>query len=266
MKRIIILAILAAGLASTPVLAERPPYRFEFHLGAFVPTLDTQVRLDAAGGQAGVEVDFEDNLNLDNSTVVPLVQADLWLSKKHGLSLVGFDLSRESDGPSTITFRFGDTEFPADVPLKVQFDTAVVALTYSYKFFNNEQRSFGLNVGFNVNEIKVGVATLDDRIGLEESAQATAPLPTIGVNGHVMLGKKWRFYGTLGFFALSYDVYDGVLTSLSGGFLHQTFKNVGFGVGYYGFTIGIDSEDEDLLGRVRYRYDGAVAYLSLRFR
>ena len=94
----------------------------------------------------------------------------------------------------------------------------------------------------------------------------TAPLPTIGVNGHVMLSKKWRFYGTLGLVALSYDQYDGVLTSLSGGFLHQTFKNVGFGVGYYGFNIGIDSENEDLLGRVRYGYNGVVGYLNLRFR
>jgi len=265
MKRIIILVILVV-LASAPVFAERPPYRFEFNLGAFVPSMDTQVRLDSADGQAGVEVDFEDNLNLDNSKVVPLLQADFWFSKKHGVSLIGFDLSRESTGPSTITFRFGGTEFPADLPLKIQFDTRVLALTYSYKFFNNEQRSFGLNVGFNINDISVGIASLDDQLGLEESAEATAPLPTIGVNGHVMLGKKWRFYGTLGVFALSYDVYDGALTSLSGGFLHQTFKNVGFGVGYYGFNVAVDSEDEDLLGRVRYRYDGVVAYLNLRFR
>lgn len=265
MKRIIVLIVLAV-LASTPVLAERPPYRFEFNLGAYLPSMNTQIRVDSPDGQAGVEVDFEDNLNLENSKLVPLGQADFWFSKKHGVSLVGFDLSRESTGPSTITFRFGGTEFPADLPLKVQFDTKVLALTYSYKFFNNEKRSFGFNVGFNINDISVGVATLDDQIGLEESAKATAPLPTIGVNGHVLLGKKWRFYGTLGVFALSYDAYDGALTSLSGGFIHQTFKNVGFGVGYYGFHVGIDSEDEGLLGRVRYGYNGAVAYLNLRFR
>jgi hypothetical protein len=264
-KRVIVLVILAV-LASAPAFAERPPYRFEFHLGAYVPTMDTNVRLDGSGGEVGVEVDFEDNLNLENSTVVPLGQADFWVSKKHGLSFVYYDLSRESSGPSDITFRLGDTEFPAELPLKVRFDTKVLALTYVYKFFNNEKRSFGFNLGLNVNEISIGVATLDDAIGLEESAEATAPLPTIGVNGHVMLSKKWRFYGTLGLFALSYDQYDGVLTSLSGGFLHQTFKNVGFGVGYYGFNIGIDSENEKLLGSVKYGYNGVVGYLNLRFR
>lgn len=265
MKRFIVLAVLVV-LATAPALAERAPYRFEFSLGAYVPSMNTQVRIDSPSGQAGVEVDFEDNLALENTKVVPLGQADFWISKKHGISFVFFDLSRESSGPSTITFRWGDTEFPADVPLEVRFDTRVLALTYSYKFFNNERRSFGFNVGFNINEIDVGLATVDEQAGLEESAQATAPLPTIGVNGHVMLGKKWRFYGTLGVFALSYDVYDGVLTTLSAGFLHQTFKNVGFGVGYYGFNIGVDSEDEDLLGSVTYRYDGAVGYLNLRFR
>jgi hypothetical protein len=264
-KRVIVLAFLAV-LASAPAMAERPPYRFEFNLGAFVPTMDTQIRLDSTDGNLGVEVDFEDNLNLENSKVVPLGQADFWVAKKHGLTFLYFDLSRQSSGPSNITFRLGDTEFPADLPLSVRFDTKVLALTYSYKFFNNEKRSFGFNIGFNVNEISLEIASLEDTVALDESAEATAPLPTIGVNGHVMLSKKWRFYGTLGLFALSYDQYDGVLTSLSGGFLHQTFKNVGFGVGYYGFNIGIDSENEKLLGSVKYGYNGVVGYLNLRFR
>jgi len=265
MKRLVLFVLLAM-VASAPVFAERPPYRFELNLGAYLPTMDTKIRLDGTGGNVGVEVDFEDNLNLENSKVVPLAQADLWFSKKHGLTFIGFDLSRESAGPSNITFRLGDTEFPADLPLKVRFDTTVLALTYSYKFFNNEKRSFGFNVGFHINEISFGVSTLDDALNLNESAEATAPLPTLGVNGHVMLSKKWKFYGTVGVFALSYDQYDGALTSISGGFIHNTFKNVGFGVGLYGFNIGIDSENEDLLGRVRYRYNGAVAYLNLRFR
>lgn len=265
MKRLIILLALVM-VASAPVFAERPPYRFEFNLGAYVPSMDTMIRLDGSGGNVGVEVDFEDNLNLENSKVVPLVEASFWISKKHGLTLVAFDLSREASGPSDITFRFGDTEFPAEVPLEVHFDTRVFALTYSYKFFNNEKSSFGFNVGFNVNEISLGVATLDEGPSLQEAAEATAPLPTFGVNGHVMLSKKWKFYGTVGVFALSYDQYKGALTSISGGFIHHTFKNVGFGVGLYGFNIAVDSENEDLLGRVRYRYNGAVAYLSLRFR
>lgn len=265
MKRVIVL-VLFAVLASAPAFAERPPYRFELSLGAYVPSMDTKIRVDGTGGNVGVEVDFEDNLNLDNSQVVPLAQADFWISKKHGFTLIGFDLSRESSGPSNITFRVGDTEFPAEVPLDVSFDTTVLALTYSYKFFNNEKRSFGLNVGFNVNEISLGIATTDDFLGLDETAKATAPLPTFGVNGHVMLGKKWKFYGTVGVFALSYDQYAGALTSISGGFIHHTFKNVGFGVGFYGFNINIDSEDDRLLGRVKYGYNGAVGYLNLRFR
>jgi len=265
MRRVIIVVVLAM-LASAPVLAERPPYRFELNLGAYVPSMDTTIRIDGTGGNVGVEVDFEDNLNLDNSKVVPLAQADLWISKKHGLTFIAFDLSRQSTGPSNITFRLGDTEFPAEVPLEVRFDTKILALTYSYKFFNNEKRSFGFNFGFNINEISLGISTVDKDIDLNETAETTAPLPTLGVNGHVMLSKKWKFYGTVGVFALSYEQYEGALTSISAGFIHHTFKNVGFGVGFYGFNIGIDSEDENLLGTVRYGYNGAVAYLNLRFR
>ena len=88
----------------------------------------------------------------------------------------------------------------------------------------------------------------------------------LGVNGHVSLGKKWRFYGTVGIFALSFDQYDGRLISASGGFFHQTFKHVGFGVGLYSFGVQLESEDEDFTGMFEYRYNGPIAYLNLRFR
>jgi hypothetical protein len=257
-------AVALTCFAWAPVFAERPPNRFEVSFGAYVPSLDTRIRLDGSGGQVGVELDFEENFNLESSKVVPVMMADLWISKKHGLGLVGFDLSRSSSGVSTIAFRFGDEFFPADLPLDVSFNTKVLALTYSYKFFNNAKRSFGFNVGFNINALEAAIAT-EEGAGISESGETTAPLPVIGVNGHVLLGKKWKFYGTAGVFALSFDEYEGALTSLSGGFIHQTFKHVGFGVGLYSFNVRIDSENEDFLGKVRYGYNGPVAYLNLRF-
>ena len=265
MRRLVLIA--AWLVAATPVLAERPPYRFEINFGAYIPRLDTRIRLDGPGGLLGAELDFEESFNLANSTIVPVAQVDIWPSKKHGLSLIAFDLSRSSTGQSSIDFRFGDRIFAANVPLDVAFDTKVAALTYSYKFFNNEHRSFGFNAGFNINQIDARIAISDGPdSGTMESGEATAPLPVFGVNGHVMLSKKWKFYGTIGVFALSFDQYSGVLTSVSGGFIHHTFKNVGFGAGVYGFTVRVDSDNEGLMGRVEYGYNGVIAYLNLRFR
>ena len=80
MRRVIIVVVLAL-VVSAPAFAERPPYRFELNLGAYVPSMDTTIRIDGTGGNVGVEVDFEDNLNLENSKVVPLAQADIWISQ-----------------------------------------------------------------------------------------------------------------------------------------------------------------------------------------
>lgn len=266
MKRVLTGTILVLATV-LPALAERAPHRFEANLGVFAPQLDTNIRLDGSGGLVGVELDFEENFNLSKTEVVPVLLFDWWISKKHGLNLTYFDLSRSSSGESTISFRFGNQVFPANVPLDVRFDTNVVALTYSYKFFHDERRSFGLNVGFNVNGIDTGIrATTTGGPEIQESASATAPLPVLGVNGHVMLSKKWKFYGTIGIFGLSYDHYDGSLSSISAGFIHHTFRNVGFGVGLYGFNVDIDSENEDFLGKITYGYNGVIAYINLRFR
>ena len=48
MRRVIIVVVLAM-LASAPALAERPPYRFELNLGAYVPSMDTTIRIDGTG-------------------------------------------------------------------------------------------------------------------------------------------------------------------------------------------------------------------------
>ena len=163
-----------------------------------MPRLDTNIRVDDSAGNVGVEIDFEENLNLDDVQVVPVVGFEWHIKKKHGLTLVWFDLERESTGESTIEIRFGDEVFPANVPLDVRFDTEVIALTYAYKFFNNKQRSFGINFGININEIAAGIAVTGGGPSASESAKVTAPLPTLGVNGHVMLSKKWKFSGTVG--------------------------------------------------------------------
>jgi hypothetical protein len=260
-----IAALVLAVLPAAPALANAPPRRFDISLGAFSPRLSTLVRLDGAGGLIGAELDFEENFNLDDRQTVPLVSADFNFSKRHGINLTYFDLARTSSGESTISFRFGDQVFPASVPLAVKFNTEVLALTYSYKFFNDERRSFGINAGFNVNKVEAGIATTEGP-SIGEEGDATAPLPVFGVNGHKSLGKKWRFYGTVGIFALSFNEYDGRLYSISGGFFHQTWKNVGFGVGVYAFQVRLDSEAEDFSGKFDYSYTGPAAYLNLRFR
>ena len=258
------LTILTITFVAAPVLADPPPTRFDVSLGAFAPKLSTLVRVDGADGVFGAELDFEEGFNLDDRQIVPLASADFWISKKHGLNLVIFDLDRESSGDSTIAFRFGDQIFPANVPIAMKFNTQVVAVTYMYKFFNNEKRSFGINAGFNINKIEVGLATSQGP-SISASGEVTAPLPVFGVNGHQSLGKKWRFSGSIGIFALSFQNYAGRLYSISGGFFHQTFKHVGLGVGVYSFQVRLDSEDEDLVGQFDYSYTGPVAYLNLRF-
>jgi len=256
----------SAGLASVavlagPALAEPPPVRFEASIGAFVPKLDTNIRLDSSDGQIGVDLDFEESFNLDDVQVVPLVGMDWHIKRKHGLSLLYFNLDRDSKGESTISFRFGDQIFPANVPLAVRLDTRVLAVTYVYRLFNNKHSSFGFNFGLNVNEIKASIEVTEGPTQ-SESGSTTAPLPTLGVNGHVMLSRKWMFFGSIGLFALSLDEYEGVLWALQAGFRHHTFKHVGFGVGFNGFNVRVDSENEDFLGRIDYAYNGVATYLA----
>ena len=121
-----------------------------------------------------------------------------------------------------------------------------------------------MNFGLNVNELKASMAVVGGPDPISESSEVTAPLPTIGVHGHVMLSRKWKFFGTIGVFAASVGDHEGLLTGAVTGFTHETFKHVGFGIGYTGFKIRIESEDEDFLGKIKVSYGGVNDYVSFR--
>ena len=42
-------------------------------------------------------------------------------------------------------------------------------------------------------------------------------------------------------------------------------ENFGFGLGYNLFELDVEATDEDLVGRVKYRYDGPKLSLKARF-
>ena len=66
-------------------------------------------------------------------------------------------------------------------------------------------------------------------------------------------------------FSLSYDKYDGSLTSLGFDLTYQPFRHFGIGVGYRGLFIKMAVDEERATLRMRQTFQGPLIFLNTSF-
>ena len=236
---------------------------FQGSIGGYWPAIDTQVRLDALDGTIGTTLDFEDDLNVSDREVLPWVDLQLRFHPRHRLEFTYYDLERSGSRELTGEIRFGDEVFRVGVDVDSLFETKIYRLAYGFSFANNGKREVSLLAGVHVADVKVGVADADGIV--RATAETTAPLPMLGLQGGVRLPWRWRFRGWGQVFALEVGDYKGSLVNTSLVFEHDTFKHLGFGFGYSYFDFDFNSEDQDFSGEFSYTFHGPVAYLNVMF-
>jgi len=242
--------------------------RFWLMGGAFLPRLDTVVRVDASDGSLGTTIDFESTLGMDKSKSLPVLRGYYRFNKKHRLNFGYMNLQRSGLGASEVDIRFGDVTFPADLPLNSFFDIEVYDLAYGYTVKHNEKVDIQLSVGLSLQNIGIGIE--GSVVGvLKEETDFTAPLPTFGVAGDYAFTDKLLLTGRLGIFAIELDLdssnIGGSVIDANLYLFHKTFEHLGFGIGYSFFNVDVDYEDDSLDVSADYEYRGPVLLMAAYF-
>jgi hypothetical protein len=263
-------AILLFAAISSPAIAQDKQElfgrRFDLSMGAYWPRMSAELRVDSTEPPGiGTTINF-DTLGLEKMTTGPLVLGGYQFSRRSSIRFAYFDIDQNAQNvPTGIEIRIGDIVIPIDTVTSSTVATKVFAVEYGYSFINDNKKNFGLSFGLNVQDFNLRINNEEDPTEPPATADTVAPLPTLGAFGGFRLGKKWDFSGRLGVFALEVGEYKGTLTNLSAAVIHRTFKNVGFGAGYYGFWIDVDSEDESWKGKFEFNYSGPVAFIRVYF-
>jgi len=185
-KTLVCCATVLTLFATHQVIAKERPWRawptgnrFAIAGGGFRPNLDTKIRLDGSDGQIGTVIDFESNLGMQESKSLPLLRARWRISRRNAIDFGYFNLNRSGQALSDVSIRFGDVEFPANIPLNSFFDSQAYSAAWSYSFIHNDRTDIAFQVGLNVQDIRVGIR---GPAGIpSEEAELTAPLPTLGL-------------------------------------------------------------------------------------
>lgn len=281
MKRIIPALILIAFLAAVcpPVFAEEktvktdpenlPWDKFTINLGAFFSSSSSNVRLSAKG--VGVGIDVEEALGLDVSTSV--FRADgMWRfsdNRRHRADLSWFALRRSGETTLGQDIVIDDVTYPTGSQVNTEFDMDVFKAAYSYSFFQDDRMDIGAGLGLYIMPISFELNATGLLNG-QAAESVTAPLPVFGLRADFALTPKWLLKSSIDFFYLEYEQFKGSVFDTKFAVEYKAFKHVGFGAGIENFNMAIEAEGEDypeidLVGKIEYRYLGAMLYATFYF-
>ncbi len=275
MKKIISLVsmlLFAAALASPALAAkkkDKPGWedwdRLNIDVGVFSATQDTTLRLDAFDGAIGTQIDFEDNLGLDDREEQPRFDL-LWRYKKRSsVSVSYFKLDRDTVGPLSISIKWGDIVIdPVISPaVRTVYDIKIISAQWGYSFFRTPKWDARFTIGLFAMDVFASLQDPADPV--PEEGDVLVPLPVVGMGFDHKLTGKWHLQGRFNYFHIEYeDKYSGTLIESQFSATHHTFKNVGFGIGFNLMDLDISSTDKGFSGLLNIRYKGPFAYVRVR--
>ena len=212
------LSVLLLSVAS-PAAAQRDfePLFDKFNLrleGSFLG-LSTQIRLDSELLGRGTVLNFEDDLDLDGSKVVPSVSFDWQIARRHKLGVRWQDISRDSSAQALEEIRWGDEIIPIEARVGLGFDINQYFVDYAYFPWVKERWGAGFGLGIRVMEISATLAWSahggSGGASGEGSTEAkgTGPLPYLYFEYRRMLSESWRLMTGVGWLSVKIEDIDG---------------------------------------------------------
>jgi hypothetical protein len=268
-----LLSVIFALIFSGNVLAQD----FEYHpelsdslsvsFGAFKS--DNSFKVSATSGivenPIEDEIDFDDNLGVDNSSTFLNAQVRWKFGKNKKWSLSGQYFNNDATGEAVLTedVEWQDEVFREGTFVGAGVDLAVTRVFIGRSFFKNQQHNFGIGAGLHNLDMTVfieGDIKIDDDSTefFRGDAEKSQPLPNIGAWYHVSPARKWLIHARVDWISANIGDYDGTLWNTNVGINYQAFRHVGFDLSYQYFDLNLKIDKTDWQGEVNMRYSGLV--------
>ena len=248
----------AQDIPNHPALTEK----FWFGAGIFFPETNTQAQLTNKATGVGATVDFEQSMDLERQKNVPVVMGRWRFGERWRLEAEYFQLNRNSERVIDRQIEWGDQVFAVNTSVATQFDFSDLRVSLGYSFFKRPDKELGVGIGLHVATYDV---SLTGSGGNGQGEDVLAPLPVLSLYGQFALTNTWAVGLRLDRFSLSYDKFDGSLTSLGLDVLYQPFKHVGFGAGYRALAIRAEVEGDRHILKMRQVFQGPMLFMNVSF-
>jgi len=248
---------------STSVHADEPWARFGINIGRFITDQGTEFRLDANPQDPGTLIDLEKDLDLDEDEDVARVDVFWRYRRRSRLDFSYFELNRSATVNLDRLLEFGEEDFPPGVTVATDFDLEIFKSAYTYAFFRNPTLDLGVTAGIFGMNLRLALAA--PLLGKEDKDEAFVPMPVVGLRGTYAITPKLFLRASWEYFKITEDDLEGRLTDTNIMLEHNTFKNVGFGIGFNVVDFNLEDDDGEEKDEFNMEYEGVQLYTKVYF-
>jgi hypothetical protein len=241
--------------------------KFYFGGGAFVPKTSTSASLESSSAGAGAVIDFERALGMRTQKVVPDAFFRWRFTERWRLEAEYFQLNRSGDKVLGQDITWNGQPITAGSEVQSKFNFSDLRTSVGYSFFKTKDKELGVSFGFHVASYDVGLQAVTGPavVAGDQAKKILAPLPVLSAYGQFALTDTWAVGGRLDRFAMTYDKYNGNITSIGIDVNYQPFRYVGFGLAYRSLFIVLKATGPDFAAEFNQTFQGPLLYMNASF-
>ena len=264
-------SILGAVALAAPAHAQSLDDKFWIQGTGFLANVDTDVRVGStANPNGGTQIDLEDDLGLDDSSLLPAVYAGARLGGGFVITGEYYSLGRDSTATISRNITIDDVTYQVNASVTAGFDTDIYRFTIGYSFVRNDTVEVGAAIGLHATELELSVSGQGSAGGAPVSSQVRrkdvlAPMPTIGLYTTFQVIPRVAINARADYLSLGIDDYDGSLLNLQASVSYRLMDNVGVGVGYRYVDYDLDVTKTDITGAFDYKFWGPSFFIEVGF-
>ncbi len=237
--------------------------RFSLSFGGFLSSYNSGILFASKQIGVGINIDIEDALGLESTTLAFRGNANYNFGKKsrHSASIGYFGIIRNSTKVLDEELALGNIIYPIGTEIKSQFNLTILRAKYGYAFFKDDRITLGATFGLFIMPVNLTVKALSQS---ENKTEFTAPLPLLGLRTDFAITRKLFLRQNVEVLYLSIGSFTGSVLDLNVMLEHKTFEHFAFGVGINSNRINISIEKPDssiaFFGDIKMDYTGLLFY------
>lgn len=223
------------------------------------------VRVDRADG-SGTDVNVSNDLGLAKTGTVLRLDGDIRIAKWFSVALNYYGFSRSESQVIDKDIQIGDTLYPVKQTLKTTLNTTFANLDLKFYLIHRERLDFGVYAGVYLTHFKINVQAQELDRQLIQIKKLWAPIPSVGLHFWYEPVPKLFVYAKAGYFKFSptkHSKFESATFNIN--LEYYFWKFLGIGARYEYNRFNLDLDVAKYLGMLKYRVDGAQAYLTIGF-
>lgn len=245
-------------------IPDHPILSDAWYLSAGVLWAESNVTANLSTGAigAGALIDFEDDMGLDETSLIGLFDARWHFTERWQLEIEYFRLDRDNEKQIQRVIDWGNLNIPINGVTKGHFNIEDFRVSVGYSFFRTKDKEVGVGLGAHVAKLEAGLSTLN--FGSEVASQ-TAPLPFLTIYARMALTDRWLLTMRVDRLSLDTGDIDGKIFSSGLDVIYQPWRHFSIGLGYRDINFQIASTNDDWRGKAQIQQNGPALFFATSF-